>query len=106
MWKRIKAVFGRLWKAVSVVDDYLPEVLQVVEWVAEKTPTRADDEILTAARAIGVAEGAGIEDVLRAGDKGRALAMIVEAWARRRWPEAPTRRIRRAIELAYGMLRP
>ena len=95
MWQWVKWV-----KGVQAALRYVPEVLQVVEWVARMTPTRTDDEIVRAARELGV------EEAVRGFGGGEALARMVLAWARRKWPDAPQRRLRRAIEIAYGVLKP
>lgn len=110
LWSKIGSffagIFGRgtparaLVDGIRAVDRYLPEIYQVVAWLAEITPTRADDEIIRAAQKLGVPQA------IAGRHGGEALAAIVLAWARRKWPDAPERRIRRAIEIAYGVLKP
>lgn len=104
IWRRFVSLFGPdladlLTAGISAAGKYLPEIYQVVKWVAMATPTRADDEIIR------VAEKLGVPAVLQ-GDRGEALAQMVLAWAQRKWPNAPMRQIRRAIEIAYGALKP
>lgn len=105
LWRRFRSLFGPhmadlLAGGIQAAAPYLPEIYQVVRWVAEMTPTRTDDEIIAAA------ERLGVPAALNTSTTSEALAQIVIAWARRKWPDVPERRIRRAIELAYGALRP
>jgi hypothetical protein len=105
IWRRFVGLFSpsladALTSGISAASAYLPEIYQVVRWVAQMTPTRADDEI------IAVAERLGVPAVLDAPDRGEALARMVIAWAMQKWPGVPVRRIRRAIEIAYGAIRP
>lgn len=105
IWRKLRNTVGSdlgdvLTSGISAAAPYLPEIYQVVRWVAQMTPTRTDDEIIAAA------ERLGVPAALNASTTSEALAQIVLAWARRKWPDAPERRIRRAIEIAYGALRP
>jgi hypothetical protein len=77
---------------------YVPEILQVVAWIASMTPNRTDDEIVEAAKRLGL-------DAPVAGSPSEALAKLAVEWARRKWPNAPERRIRRALEIAYGAMK-
>ena len=109
IWSSIGRFFSRLFGSelgskmmtgVRATEQYLPEIYQVVKWLAQMTPTRSDDEILLAAEKFGAVRAI-------AGRRGgEALAAIVVAWAARKWPDAPERRIRRAIELALAALKP
>lgn len=97
---RLFRLIRRVWASVSKVEPYLDEIAQVVAFVAEMTPNRTDDQIARAAERLGVAvrkDGRTVEEV---------LAALVLDWAMQRWPGAPMRRLRRAIEIAYGMLKP
>lgn len=105
LWKSLKKVFSGdtadlIVRGVDATSQYLPEIYQVVKWIAEMTPTRADDELIR------VAERLGVPAILGSHDRGAAIAAMVIEWARRKWPNAPIRRIRRAIEIAYGAVRP
>lgn len=93
----LRKVFGGLKKA----EPYLPEIYDYVRTVAQLTPTRSDDEIMR------VADMFGVPLLLEPGaDKGEVLAEIVLEVARRKWPNVPERVLRRAVELAYGAVRP
>lgn len=105
IWKVFRKIFSvdiadRIVGGVNAVSQYLPEIYQVVRRLAELTPNRTDDELIAAADRLGVSTAVGGLDY------GEALARIAVAWARKKWPDAPERRIRRAIEIAYGAIRP
>ena len=84
-------------------EPYLPQIYDWVRTLAQLTPTRTDDEIMRAADAFGVPLLLRPESDV---DRGAVLAEIVLAVARRTWPDAPERVVRRAIEIAYGGIRP
>lgn len=93
----LRKVFGGLKK----VEPYLPTIYDYVRTVAQLTPTRSDDEIMK------VADLFGVPLLLEPGaDKGEVLAGIVLEAARRKWPDVPERVLRRAVEVAYGAVRP
>lgn len=105
LWKRFCGLFGPdmadlVVAGIQSAAPYVPEIYAIVRRVAQLTPTRTDDELLAAAEALGV-----VPD-LNARTTGDALARMVLDWAKRKWPDAPTRQLRRAIEIAYGALRP
>lgn len=105
---RIKRWFGSLGAAISIgvreIAPYLPAIYELVRRAAELTPTRSDDELLRAADELG---GPVLFDpATPAAERGRIVAEIVLAAAKARWPQVPERRLRRAIELAYGALKP
>lgn len=105
LWRRFKSLFGPtmadlLVGGIDAAAPYMPEIYQIVRRVAELTPMRSDDELLK------VAEELGVPHWLNAPTSGDALAGMVLAWAKRKWPDAPTSRLRRAIEIAYGALKP
>jgi len=79
---------------------YLEVAYEVVKIAAWMTPTRADDEL------IALAEALAVPAVWTSPDKGQAIREIVFAALKRRFPALPDRIINRAIELAYGALRP
>jgi hypothetical protein len=105
---RIKRWFGSLGAGVAVgvreVAPYLPDIYALVRRAAELTPTKSDDEILRAMDELG--GPVLFNPATPPADRGRIIAEIVLAAAKARWPNLPERRIRRAIELAYGALRP
>jgi hypothetical protein len=104
----IKRLFGSLGAGVSLgvrmAAPYVGEIYQLVRRAAELTPTRMDDEIFA------LCDELGVPRLLRlpasGEDRGPVIADIIVAAAKKRWPNAPERRIRRAIEMAYGALRP
>ncbi len=105
LWRRFRSLFGPhmadlLAGGIHAAAPYLPEIYQIVKRVAQLTPTRSDDELVR------VADELGVPAWLNAPTSGDALAGMVLAWARRKWPDAPTSRLRRAIEIAYGALKP
>lgn len=105
IWRRFKALSGpdmadQVVAGISAAAPYLPELYAIVRRVAQLTPTRADNELLR------VADELGVPAWLGAPTSGDALAAMVLAWARRKWPDAPQSRLRRAIEIAYGILKP
>lgn len=105
IWRWLKKLMGSetadiITAGIQAAAPYLPEIYQVVRWVAQMTPNRTDDEILAAADKLGVPALIGAQD------KSAALAQMVLQWAMRKWPGAPERRVRRAIEIAYGAIKP
>jgi hypothetical protein len=105
---RVKKLFGSLGAAISIgvreVTPYLPAIYELVRRAAELTPTRSDDELIRAMDELG---GPVVFDARTPpAERGRIVAEIVLAAAKARWPQVPERRLRRAIELAYGALRP
>jgi hypothetical protein len=95
-----KDLAGKLKRAVEAAAPYIEDVYQLVKLVASLTPTRADDEILAAAEALGVRGLWQPEE-----DKAEALRKLVFAAAKKAYPDVPDRLINTAIELAYGALR-
>jgi hypothetical protein len=104
----IKRLFGSLGAAIGLgvrmAAPYVGEIYQLVRRAAELTPTRMDDEILALCDELGVPRLLHLPPSSE--ERGRVIADIIVAAAKKRWPDAPERRIRRAIELAYGALRP
>lgn len=101
LWMRLMVAIGRpaggIVRGIEAVLPYLPQIYDWVRTIAQLTPTRSDDEIMRAADALGVPL------LLEPGaDRGQVLARIVIAAARRKWPQASERIIRRAIEIALG----
>lgn len=95
------AITKMVLEGLRKTEPYLPEVYDWVRTLAQLTPTRTDDEIMRAADAFGVPL------LLRPDvDRSAMLAEIVLAVARRKWPDVPERALRRAIEVAYGGVKP
>ncbi len=90
----------RIVRGIDAALPYIAVAYQYVELAARLTPTRSDDELLRLARELGVPE------FLESEDRAIALATIVLRALQRRYPGVPDRVLRRAIEIAYGALRP
>jgi hypothetical protein len=86
---------------VDAAAPYLRTAYELATIAAAMTPTRADDELLT------LAEKLGVPNLWRSEiSKGEAIARIVYLALRERYPDATERSLRRAIEIAYGAIRP
>jgi len=103
--KFFSGLFSRdFWSAVlagiEAASPYLEVAYELVRVAAEMTPTRADDELFA------LADQLGVPRIWTSPDKGQAVREIVFAAAKWRLPSVPDRVINRAIELAYGALKP
>ena len=81
---------------------YVSEAIQVAAWLASMTKSRSAGEISSAADAASVA----LPDWVKNAPPHVAIAYIAEQLLRERFPEAKLRHIRRAIEIAYGAVKP
>ncbi|GIU74776.1 MAG: hypothetical protein KatS3mg004_1863 [Bryobacteraceae bacterium] len=79
---------------------YLDTAYELVQTAARLAPNR------TVAELASVADALGVPAVWRSDDKGAAIRELVLAALRWRFPQVPDRVLNRAIELAYGALRP
>jgi hypothetical protein len=80
---------------------FMDQAYNIVKLVAELTPTRADDEILAAC------DRMGVPAVFAAGsDKPAALRYIALEALKKAFPHAEERQLNRALEIAYGALKP
>lgn len=79
---------------------YLRAAYEIAAVAAKLTPTRADDEL------IALADALGVPALWTAEDKGDAVRQLVFRALKKRFPEASDRALNRAIELAYGALKP
>jgi len=93
-------MWQRLLRGVEIAAPYLEFAYELVSIAAQATPNRTDDELLALARQLGVPA------IWQSQDKGAAIRELVAAALRIKWPDLPDRIINRAIELAYGALRP
>lgn len=91
---------ARILAGIEAAAPYLEAAYELVALAAVLTPTRADDEI------VALAERLNVPDVWRSGDPEAALREIVAAALRQRWPDLPNRTAYRAVEIAYGAVRP
>jgi hypothetical protein len=86
---------------VDAAAPYLRTAYELAAIAAAMTPTRADDELLALAQKLRV------PDLWRSEiSKGEAIARIVYLALRERYPDATERSLKRAIEIAYGAIRP
>jgi hypothetical protein len=98
---RLFGLFGDRWlDGVERAAPYLSIAYEVVETAARLTPNRTDDEIVELARFYGVPE------LWNSEDKGAAIRYVVYRVLKHKLPLVPDRVLNRAIELAYGALRP
>lgn len=89
-------------EGIRAAAPYLDAAYEIARIAAQFTPTRADDEIFA------LAEYFDVPSVWRNRDKdpSEAIYEIVYEALSRKYPEAPERQLNRAIELAYGAVRP
>jgi hypothetical protein len=88
-------------QGVEAAMPYLALAYGLAETAARMTPNRTDDEILALAQELGVP---ALFDPGQ--DKGAAIGRIVFRALKKRYPEAADRVLNRALEIAYGGLRP
>lgn len=93
-------LWSRLVRGVEATAPYLEVAYEIVKVAAEMTPNRTDDELMA------LAEHLGVPKIWQSKDKGQAIREIVYLALKWRLPDLPDRLIYRAIELAYGALRP
>jgi len=92
---------AKLQRGIEAAAPYLAVAYGFAQTAARLTPTRADDEILALAQELGVPA------LFDPGEeKGIAIGRIVFRALKRRYPEAADRVLNRAIEIAYGALKP
>lgn len=110
-WSKVVEFIRRLFGAGGLADKlvrgldaaapYIRMAYELAEYAARMTPTRSDDELLELARQLGVPA------LLEPGaDRGVLIGQIVLRALRLRYPDATERALRRAIEIAYGAVRP
>jgi len=86
---------------VEAASPYIRTAYEFASVAAAMTPTRADDELLA------LAERLGVPNLWRSEiSKGEAIARIVYLALREKYPDATERSLRRAIEIAYGAIKP
>lgn len=88
---------------IMATEKYLPTIYEWVKTAAEIAPQRTKDQLTKLADAFGVPE---LIEEYKSGDYGKLIAEILFRAAKAQWPAVPDRVIRRAIELAYGAIRP
>ena len=86
---------------IQAITPYLPVAYEIVETAVAMTPTRADDEILR------LAEQLGVPAILEPDtDRGVAVGRVVFRALQIRFPGVPDRVLNRAIEIAFGAMKP
>lgn len=114
MLNKIKSVIGRSLSALRLyfqsgaaqrsldrAVDLVPRALPIVEQLAKLTPTRADDELVAAAKAFGLEARAADYLALPMERRGLALLAIATDALAILAPGAPTSILNTAVQLAY-----
>lgn len=110
----IRAVFGKIVsifkpsrygkeivQGLNAIAGYVDHLIPVLEIIRDVTVKGDMDSVLEAARLLGLPES-----VVRGQTVEEAKFNLALAWALHRWPGARLRHVRRAIEVAYGALKP
>ena len=84
-------------RVAGIVRDVMP----IVEVITMLTPTKADDEILFAAKQLGVI---GLISALP-DSRGEALKTVAVNAAQKKFPEIPAEVLARAVESAYQQMK-
>ena len=92
---------SKVMKGIEAAAPYLSLTYGFVETAAKMTPNRTDDEIVALANELGVK---ALFDPNQ--DKGMVIGRIVFAALKKRYPEVADRVLNRAIEIAYGAVKP
>jgi hypothetical protein len=94
-FRKLKSFFSPA--RISAVRGIVGSVYPIVEFIAKMTPTKADDEILRCANALGVYEflSASPEDA------GAALKELAIKAAQKKFKDIPVEVLARAVEAAY-----
>jgi hypothetical protein len=102
----VRRLFGpgwaeRLVAGVQAAAPYLRTAYEFAGMAAAMTPTRTDDEL------VALADKLGVPNLWRSDfSTGEAIARIVYLALRQKYPDATERSLRRAIEIAYGAIKP
>ena len=92
---------SKLLAGIEAAAPYLSLAYGFVETAAKMTANRTDDEILALAKEFGVPALLDSD-----ADKGVVIGRIVFQALKKRYPDAADRALNRAIEIAYGAVRP
>jgi hypothetical protein len=94
-FKKLKSIFSP--SRMSAVRGIVGSVYPIVEFIAQMTPTKADDEIIRCANALGV------QEFLYAPDEGagHALKELAIKAAQKKFKNIPVEVLARAVEAAY-----
>lgn len=98
-FKKIKSAFSP--SKLSAVRGMVGSVYPIVEFIAKMTPTKADDEIIACANAIGVREFVTVPR----GEEGRVLKELAIKAAQKKMKDVPVEAIARAVEAAYQQMK-
>ena len=80
---------------------YISAAYELARMAAKATPNRTDDEIFRLADMLGVPALLQKDE-----DRGIAIGRIVYRALKLRYPEATDRALNRALEIAYGAVKP
>lgn len=106
-WDRLRRLFrpeiaDKIQRGLTAAAPYLQTAYEIVALIAALTPMRSDDQILEAARRLGIIQFL----IDPAADRGAILRQLALEALKRLFPQAPERQLNRAIEIAYGAVRP
>lgn len=107
IWDLLRRLFrpelaDKIQRGLEAAAPYLQTAYEIVSLIAALTPTRSDDEILDAARRLGIIQFL----IDPSADRGDILRRLALEALKRLFPEAAERQLNRAIEVAYGAVRP
>jgi hypothetical protein len=91
-------------KGVKQAGPYLQPAYQLVTIAVTLTPTRADDEILALVNRFGLSQALDLS--IPPEERGPMIFDMVVNALKGQFPDAETRRLRRAVELIYGGQKP
>lgn len=94
-------LISRILKGIESAGPYLQTACAFARTAAAMTPTRTDNQL------IALADELGVPALLEPGlDRGVAIARIVFRALKTKFPEIADRVLNRAIEIAYGAIKP
>lgn len=109
LWNMLR---NRVWPSVAAVLPYIGEAEQVVRWLEGLAGQKDWNGVRNALDRLGdvlhVIEEAEVlrREAEQAATPKEALFVIACGLLRKKYPEVAERRLRRAVELAYGILNP
>ena len=89
-------------KGLSNTIPYVPEAIQIASWLAAMIKKRTPEEIELAANEARIE----LPEWVKSSPPHVAISYIAEQMLKERFPESQLRHIRRAIEIAYGAVKP
>lgn len=97
--KALKSIFSP--SKLHAVRGLVGSVYPIVELVARMTPTKADDEIISCANALGVRDFLTVDPK----DTGHALKEVAIKAAQKKLKDVPVEVLARAVEAAYQQMK-